>query len=116
MDTSERICIVGSGQSLSDVVRGLQGDKGLVIIFEEVFNPVRDVSAELFSGIYEMFNEALAITSPTPTKWYNPTNSHNYRKMHRVTPRRVVKRRDRQSRGCVALLKVECDDEEEEVS
>jgi len=44
-------------------------------------------------------------------KWYNPINLHNYRKMHRITPRRVVKRRDRQSRGHVSLLKVEYGEE-----
>jgi len=47
-------------------------------------------------------------------KWYNPIDRHNYRKMHHVTPRRVVKRRDRQSRGRVSLLKIECGDEEDE--
>ena len=47
-------------------------------------------------------------------KWYNPSDRHNYRKMHRITPRRVVKRRDRQSRGSVLLLKVECAEDEEE--
>lgn len=47
-------------------------------------------------------------------KWYNPSDRHNYRKMHRITPRRVVKRRDRQSRGSVKLLKVESVEDEEE--
>lgn len=120
MDTSERICVVGSGQSLSDVIKylGCEHNAELTLAIANILDrSIFKEMADEFMKMAEKFNSFLAdmlrAGYPTPTKWYNPINLHNYRKMHRITPRRIVKRRDRQSRGSISLLRVERDDEEE---
>lgn len=135
MATAERITILCDGDRCLDgslcsdirhhvTVNDLQRDHALQMFYEEgkraviamrdMFTPALEKVAKELSEFFIMIDDVLKKTTSIPVKWYNPTNRHNFRKMHRITQRRVVKRRDRQSRGSVKLLKVECVTDEEE--
>lgn len=120
MDTTEQITIVGSGSSLQDVLRSLYGVQSeevtaaiASLLDQSIFKEMYDEFLKTADVFNSFFADVLRVGYPAPTKWYNTIDRHHYRKMHSITLRRVVKRRDRQSRGSVSLLKVEPRDEEE---
>jgi len=93
--TAERIIIVCGGDYplLASLYNGCEiAIEGIV----DVFIPVPEKASEAFREICEMFDDVLIETTWDRPKWYNPIDRHNYRKIHHITPKQVVKRRDRQ--------------------
>ena len=113
MTTAERVTIAcGGGYPL--LASFYNGCEIVIVGTIDEFIPALEKATEAFAEISKMLDDVFAETTWNLTKWYNPIGCHNYRKMHRITPRRVVKRRDRQSRGSISLLKVDCTEELEE--
>jgi len=111
--TAERVTIACEGgyPLLASLYNGCEI---AVEVITDAFIPALEDTYEAFAEICKMLDDVLAETTWDRPKWYNPADGHNYRKMHHITPRRVVKRRDRQSRGSIKLLKVESVEDEEE--
>ena len=88
MATAERIIMVyGGGNPLSDVLKYLECEhvKELALAIDgtmDSFITTLEKAAEAFAEISMMFDDVLTETTLYPTKWYNPTDRHNYRKMH----------------------------------
>ena len=90
-------------------VRELQREHELISLYEagktaivamwDMFVPALEKAVEAFAEICKMLDDVLVETTWDLSKWYNPTDRRAYRKIHRITPRRRIRRGRRQGRG-----------------
>ena len=72
--------------------------KKAVIIIRDRFTPTLEDMAKLIIEFWEPITLAIEKAMRGKPKWYNPTDRNNYRKIHHMALRRVVRCRQRESR------------------
>lgn len=94
-----------------------EAGKEAVIVIGNAFTAALEKLLESFKEIYEIFGSVIIKDIQNRSKWYNPIDRNNYRKIHHMALRRVLRKRQRESKSRYlpkATIRTEAFEETEE--